>query len=290
MKHDKPSPEKYLLSEYESQRIFEEEIIPSEFGSLVSVDRPSVHFFGAQPGAGKSSVQAYIQEVLVELDGSLSVASVIGDDFRPYHPEYSALVEENESLAAFYTDRDSGRWVERAINHTLQIKPNVILEGTLRNPQVTLDTATQYQAKGFDREMHIVAVHEFVSRLRIFERYLQQVEDTGSGRYTLPEAHDRSYSALPQSLHTLAESGMFNRITLYNAFGDVLFCAVDTTAAASSDLETILMNERKNGNLDFDSLINTAEQLAKRAKLSYRSAVLGDLTKLTEEIRRAANT
>jgi len=285
MENVQQSPEKYLLSEYENQRIFEEEIVPVEFGNLLSVNNPSVHYFGAQPGAGKSAVLATIRQALTEQDGISSVASVIGDNFRAYHPNFSDLMEESDDLAAFYTDRDSGRWVEQAIVHTLQVKSHVILEGTLRNPQVTLNTAAQYQAGGFDQEMHILVVHEFVSRLRIFERYLAQVKDKGSGRYTVTEAHNRAYAALPLSLKVIAESGLFNRITLYNALGSVLF-RTDGTDDTFPALETVLMSERSGDNLDFESLIAKAKQLTMYAKQVSKPRIIDDLARLTEEIHR----
>jgi len=281
-----PSPEKYLLSEYENRRIFETYIIPRHFGELSPATNPSVHFFGAQPGAGKSAIQTSIKQALIEKGGVSSVASIIGDEFRSYHPNYFSIMKESDDLAAFFTDRDSGRWVERSIAYTIQIRPHVILEGTLRNPQITLDTAILYQAAGFKQELHVVAVHGFISRLRIFQRYLDQIERTGYGRYTVPEAHDRAYYTLLQSLITLAESGLFSRITLYNATGNVLSCAAGTIENAPT-LEAVLMAERSGDNLDFNSLIDTAEQLSARAKHAARLSALDDLVKLTEEIYQA---
>ncbi|MCL2825910.1 MAG: zeta toxin family protein [Eggerthellaceae bacterium] len=287
MAYESNSPEKHALSKYENQRIFETYIIPNYFDKLTSATNPSVHFFGAQPGAGKSAIQASTKQALVELDGASSVASIIGDEFRSYHPDYSTLMQEDDNLAAFYTDHDSGRWVERSITYTLQAKPHVILEGTLRNPQTTLDTANLYKDAGFEQYLHIVAVHEFISRLRIFERYIGQIEKAGFGRYTMPEAHGRAYTALPQSLKTLTESRMFHGITIYNASGNVIAQANGVTEAIPV-LDTALMSERSGDNLDYASLIDTAEQLIIRVKQASRLAVLGDLTKLIGEIRQAA--
>ena len=95
------------------------------------------------------TVQNAVRRALSEQDGLSSAALIIGDDFRPYHPRYFSLMEKGDELAAFYTDRDSARWVERAIEYTARLKPHVILEGTLRDPQVTLDTAKRYRPEGF---------------------------------------------------------------------------------------------------------------------------------------------
>src|SRR5690606_16167385 len=115
-----------------------------------------------------------------------------------------------------YTDRDSGRWVEKVIDYTLELRPHVVLEGTLRRPEVALGTAEQYSAAGFSTELHVVAVHEFVSRLRIFGRYLEQLDRDGHGRYTLPEAHRGVYENLPKAVGQIASAGVLDRLIVHD--------------------------------------------------------------------------
>lgn len=99
--------ERYLLSDTESRRIFAERIVPTEFAGIAGVDRPVVHFFGGQPGAGKSVAQSAVTTAIIAADGIGAVASIIGDDFRPHHPAYNRLLAEDDEAAAFYTDLDS---------------------------------------------------------------------------------------------------------------------------------------------------------------------------------------
>lgn len=125
--------DRYLLSDDESQIIFDRLIAGRRFAHLAPVDHPAVHFFGGQPGAGKSSIQDSTVEQLRSADGYDTVAQVIGDELRAYHPMYDSLLSSGDEDAAFYTDRDSGRWVEQSIDFVLGRRLHLVLEGTLRS-------------------------------------------------------------------------------------------------------------------------------------------------------------
>lgn len=133
MSEHKPNRERYLLSEAENSRIFREYLLPLEYGDVQGVDTPYVHFFGAQPGAGKSVLQGSVRDELIARDGLNTVMTIAGDRFRAYHPEYGRLLEEDDESAALYTDMDTNRWVEQAVNASYDLRPHVILE----NPKVS---------------------------------------------------------------------------------------------------------------------------------------------------------
>jgi len=145
MENTIPLRKTFALSNEDNLSIFNEKIIPLEFENLIAASSPSVHFIGAQPGAGKSALQASIRDEILKTNTPRSVASIIGDDLRSYHPNYLSLMKTEDKFAAFYTDYDTGKWVELAINFVLTIKPNVIIEGTLRNPETTLQTSTAFE-------------------------------------------------------------------------------------------------------------------------------------------------
>lgn len=189
--------ERYLLSAAASRRIFTHRIVPTEFAGIKGVEHPVVHFFGGQPGAGKSVAQSEVTSAVAATEGIGAIANIIGDDFRPHHPQYNRLLAEDDEAAAFYTDLDSGRWVEQAIAWAIEHQPHVILEGTFRRPEVAVESARAFVNAGFEARLHVLAVHKFVSRARIFGRYYDQLKANGRGRYTLPAAHDASYDILP---------------------------------------------------------------------------------------------
>lgn len=104
--------DKYRLSEAEHRAIFENDIKPELFVGVKSSDRPVAVIFGGQPGAGKS---AALEAASRDLEARGGAAQIIGDDLRDFHPRYGDLLKRDDESAAFYTDRDTGRWVEMAI-------------------------------------------------------------------------------------------------------------------------------------------------------------------------------
>lgn len=221
--------ERYLLSEADNRRIFTERIVPTEFAGVTRAEHPAVHFFGGQPGAGKSVAQGEVTNAIIAAGGT--VASIIGDDFRPHHPKYNRLLSEDDEAAAFYTDLDSGRWVEQAIAWAIEHKPNVILEGTFRRAEVTIESAKAFVVAGFEAHVHVLAVHKFISRTRVFGRYFDQIRANGRGRYTLPAAHDASYDNLPAAVEAILASGAFSFAT---AYGDAGVAVVEASGAEAT--------------------------------------------------------
>lgn len=282
MRDADPSPDSYRLSEAEHQRIFENRIL-HRFAEIQSVERPTVHFFGAQPGAGKTRAEARVAQELVAQDGLNTVLPIIGDDFRPYHPRFAELMHENDEIAARYTAADSGRWVEKTITHALQLRPHVLIEGTLRRPEVTEASARPFVESGFTAELHVLAVHEYVSRSRIFERYIQQLHASGHGRYTMKVDHDVSYGALPMSTEKLMTSGSFITTTLTGMDGEVLAVARADDEASQRALLAQL-DEIRLTPPETNVLLGRLDQFSEVATALGKERMLRDVEELRREI------
>ncbi|WP_100812127.1 zeta toxin family protein [Microbacterium sp. HA-8] len=281
-------PTRFQLTDADNEHIFRTRLLPLEFPGLHAASGPSAHFFGAQPGAGKSVAQAAVITELAHRDSWDAVAAIIGDDYRPYHPDYARLLAESDETAAFYTDRDTARWVERAIEHTLTVRPHVIVEGTLRRASVTIDTARRYHDAGFDTHLHVLAIHEVVSRLRIFGRYLDQLDRDGHGRYTLPAAHRVAYDALPGSVADILSADVFDTVTVHNLHGTVMH----TAGPGRDDAQAILAaidRERASDHLDTSGLLAIADAYLDRARAAG-PAITPDLIALCQDIATTAYT
>jgi predicted ABC-type ATPase len=279
---------RYQLSPAEHQRIFRDRIAPVEFGQVQSVQTPELHYFAGQPGAGKSSLQAQVVTAIAERSGWPSIMQIVGDDFRAYHPDYARLLDRDDQIAAFYTDLDSGRWVEDSTKLSLHLRSHVALEGTFRRPEVVEQTVTRYEKANFARHLHLLAVHQFISRMRIIGRYLTQIEQEGHGRYTTAQAHDVAYNALPDSLAVVAAAGIFNAITLYRGNGHPLLTINDNTAEAKDKLLTVLSQERTTPYIATDQLLATLNNFQNLARHHERQRCLSDILRLQREMRNAA--
>ena len=277
----------YKLSGEESSRVFDSTIAPIRFSELVVQCAPVALFVGGQLGAGKTALQEAIASVS-SCDFS-TVAIVNGDEFRGYHPRFRELNALDDTLAAFYTDADTGVWVERAIELVSVRRSSLLIEGTLRDSQVTIGTARRLASLGYRNELHMVAANAFYSRLRILSRYLGQRKVDGYGRYTLLTAHDASYAALPESVHEVIDSGLFGRVVLYDIERNVLFDSDFDGTNVQEAVATILAFVRSNTHVPYDTLLADAQTMRRLAlELGCNDRVLADVKKLVEDLLAAA--
>jgi hypothetical protein len=179
-------PATYRLSNAENQQIFEIEIKPDLFGGAQPAPRPVAVIFGGQPGSGKSAAIDRAADDLAERGGAVQI---LGDDLRVYHPANEQLMREDDTIAAFYTGPDSGRWVEKAIAYAKEQRFNVIIEGTMRDSNVVAATMKGFRAAGYEIDARVLAVNFQLSEQGIYQRYENQKADRGQGRMTTPEAH-----------------------------------------------------------------------------------------------------
>jgi predicted ABC-type ATPase len=195
-------PERYLLSPEEHERIFREDIAPDLTADLVGHSVPRAIVLGGQPGAGKSALQSVAEQELASRGG---VLSVVGDDLRAYHPLYEELLARDDKTAAFYTDRDSGRWVEKLIAHAKSLRLDLVIEGTMRVPDKVASTLRELRAAGYSTEVRVIAVRAEFSRLGIRQRYEQLLLDRGHARFTTAKAHDAAYHGSPMTIALLEQ-------------------------------------------------------------------------------------
>jgi len=214
------NPEQYQLSEDEHQAIFEKEIKPDLFADTKSSDRPVAVILGGQPGAGKS---ASVDNAMIELQSKGGAVKIEGDALRDYHPAYSDLMLEDDKIAAFYTDRDAGRWVEKAIAYAKVQRVNLVIEGTMRNPDVVASTMKSLREAGYEIDARALAVHWQLSEQGIIQRYEHQKADRGVGRMTTPEAHKAAYDGMLNTLERIEREKLADRVTIYRRGNEAIY-------------------------------------------------------------------
>ena len=182
--------DKHKLSEFKRQGIFERLIKLDIFADAKSALRPRAVVFGGQPGAGKS---AAVDAATTEFNDSNGVVVIIGDDLRAFHPEYDRLMSQDDSTAAFFTDRDTGAWIEMAIAFAIQNRMNMVVEGTMRDAGKVKATLSMLRQADYETDVRALAVNERLSWQGIMQRYEAQKRVRGFGRMTTRESHDAAY-------------------------------------------------------------------------------------------------
>lgn len=238
-----PDPELYSLAPARLREIYEQDVAPVIFRAARPVDQPTAILLGGQPGAGKTPMQYQAGRELFDRGG---VAKIIGDDLRAFLPHYRRLQREDDQTAAFYTDRDSGRLVEMALDDAAKRRVNVLVEGTMRSPDVVAATLRRFRDAGYQTEARALAVSPELSSLGIMQRYIAQKESRGVGRMTTPQAHQAALDGMLDTLDRLQDGRLADRLTIYRRGGEIIHSFDLTGPARDGELRAraIVQDER----------------------------------------------
>ncbi|MCW8208086.1 zeta toxin of the postsegregational killing system [Verminephrobacter aporrectodeae subsp. tuberculatae] len=262
------NPDKYWLSEERNQEIFENDIKPNIFALAKPSNQPVAVIFGGQPGAGKSVT---VKAAMRELAPRGGVVRIDADNLRGYHPDHDFLMASDDKTAAFYTQRDAGRWVEKAIAEAKVQRVNLIIDGTMRDGNGVASTMDNLRAAGYEIDARVLAVNSRLSEQGILLRYEGQKSDRGAGRMTPREVHQAAYDGMPVTLERIERDKLADRLTIYRRGAEVLYSnelqagqwTREPQARAVVEAErnrVMTMQERRNYANGFDKL---AEQLAR---------------------------
>ena len=213
-------PDRYRLSEADHQTIFENGIKLERLSKALPSVEPVAVIFGGQPGSGKTIAVDHAVQELKRNGGSIQI---IGDEFRSYHPGYGRLTGEDDKTAAFYTDRDTGSWVEKAIAYAKKQRFNIVIEGTMRDGDKVAATMESLRGAGYRIDARALAVSFRLSEQGILQRYEGQKADRGVGRMTTPEAHRAAYDGMLTTLERIEGNRLADRMTIYRRGAVVLY-------------------------------------------------------------------
>jgi UDP-N-acetylglucosamine kinase len=164
---------------------------------------------GGQPGAGKTMIHDMFCKRIP------NVIVINGDNHRPLHPNFLALSDKYGDGSAKYTQEFSNAVTESLIDRFSADKYNLIIEGTLRNPSVSLGTCHMLKSRGYSVELSVMAVDRTASWRGTLERYAAMKELGMTPRATSKESHDEVADKLPGNVSMMYGTKMFDRITLY---------------------------------------------------------------------------
>ena len=225
-----------LLSDQEIDRILNQEIYPEHIGDVM---RPRNHqseliYIAGQPGSGKSRYEKVITEGLNLQEPNTTIA-INCDDMRDYHPRFADLQAEDDISAAIKINPDNARFTDSLIDRSIEVGCNVVLEGTFRNPDSVAKTAAKYIESGYETSAIVIATHPLISRLGIIDRYLEEKELRGVGRFTYRDVHDQTISAIPKTIHKFIDNQLGSKLALISRAGEILY-NTDTRGMSRSEI------------------------------------------------------
>ena len=135
-----------LLPDSELDQVYGERVRSQLFGDGQPIANPRLVIVGGQPGAGKTLATLSAARELGRSGDA--VAYINGDELRPLHPSYAALVAADNTTAADKTGTDVGLWVERGIREAAAGQFSSVIETTMLQPGVVRRTAELFTKAG----------------------------------------------------------------------------------------------------------------------------------------------
>jgi hypothetical protein len=114
----------------------------------------------------------------------------------------------------------TSEWVRRSIDHALDGRYSLLLEGTFRDPDVVAETIRRFAAAGYRTEVVVLAVRQERSRLDSLLRFINPGA-VAPGRWTPPSAHDTAHERLPESVRRLEDVAELDRVTVWRRSAEV---------------------------------------------------------------------
>ncbi len=197
-------------------------------GKPFNTDKCTI-ILGGQPGAGKSNYYAM-------KDDLLDYVAINGDEYRRYHPNYINIVKTDPEHYAERTQSFSNKMVERLISDLGKQGYNLIIEGTLRNPQVPIKTCEYLQGKGYNPELVVVACDAEKAWQSTLTR-ASLLKSRGIAPRLVPiDIYNNTVNQIPDSLDQIEKKGCFSNITVVNRDGSILYRKNDISDVKASDI------------------------------------------------------
>lgn len=186
----------------------------NKYSNAVPQEKPIAVFIVGQPGAGKSTI-------INSLENKDQFIFIDADQYRNLYDDVNNLKNKDIYEYLNQSGKVSGKTVEYLIDDFSNQKYNLLIEGTLRNPDVPVHTAELLNNKGYTSNMNVMAVKPEESKLSTIDRYLTleeqkiNIDKDTLARPVDPKIHDTIAKNLPENLKKVAESNQFNTMSIY---------------------------------------------------------------------------
>ena len=151
-----------------------------------------------------------------------------------------------------YANRTQGfvnECVERLIDDLSNEGYNLIIEGTLRNPDVPINTCRTLTEKGYTADMYVIAVDATVSWKSTISR-AKILLDLGNAPRLVPiDKYDQIVNALPDNIRKIESCGYFHSFHVIDRDYNTLY-PNNRSKSASTTLCEVLNLENWNRNYE----------------------------------------
>lgn len=184
-------------------------------GMVPGVEKCTI-ILGGQPGAGKSHFYQMREDLL-------NYIAINGDEYRKFHPNYDSIIRTDPEHYAERTQSFCNKVVESMISDLGEVGYNLIIEGTLRNPDIPIGTCEFLNGKGYHPDLIVVVYDAEKAWKETLTRAVLMKEHGIAPRLVPIDIYNNTVNQLPHSLDKIEKRGCFASITIINRDGEPLY-------------------------------------------------------------------
>lgn len=225
--------DEYSYAEFEESY---KKIYASLTKDKVLQEKHCVFFLGGQPGTGKSNFinQKYNLSNYIQING---------DEYRKFHPRYDEIISCDIENMPGRTQEFVNKCVERLIDDLSNDGYNLIIEGTLRDSQVTINTCQNLKDKGYSTDLYIISVDAVVSWESTINRVEQSKNNGEIPRYVSIDKYNYIVNNLANSVKNIESATCFDNVYVINRNNKILYPEAGAISAASVVEEQLNLNK-----------------------------------------------
>ena len=196
----------------EIQEIFKS--VKEEFLRGISSDEHPVGILlGGQGAVGKGQLNIWAEKLYTHT----RFLAINGDNYRLWHPNFNELRKDIWSFSA-NTQQFSSVFTEQLMEESFQRKISFVVEGTMRQPEIPMQTARLLKNNLYGSAAFVIAAPQEFSLLNVFIRYCREVQNKGFGRMVDLQSHNAAVSGLLKTVDMLNQERSVERICIFDCF------------------------------------------------------------------------
>lgn len=271
------------MQQSDVEKIFDEKK-ESFFHNVHPSKEPIAILLGGQSACGKSTLLSVVKADNPERD----FLSINGDLYRTFHPEHNLLIQNAQRYSS-ETQIFSNVFTERLIDEAIKHNCNIIVEGTMRNPDVPMRTSRHLKGAAYKVEVYAIAAPAMITQLGIYNRFQEEINSKGVGRLSELDVHDAAINGLSESLDALYSQKAVDKISIHSYLAKEKikdFSLKDDGSWNCKSLPSIFVNEARSKQMHDMKLLQSCIQRGEKLIKDVASpAVKKDMEKAIRKIK-----
>ena len=185
----------------------------------ISSRHPKISYIVGQPGAGKTSIEKYIQGEYAKKDEC--TVEISADKVATYHKYYDELLKLLPNECYMHTRKFVTPACEVILKKVRDKSINIVRECALCKGEQDYRRIKDFKDSGYEVEINIIAVDKYESFLSCIERDVKLLELGYDPRPVTRKNHDNMYNAFFNELTELGKRGICDRVNVFTRGKDL---------------------------------------------------------------------